>query len=523
MVPTRNSDTRGKDPGTHEKDSGIRNRDFVTRGNDPRIHGRRGIPQIRIQPAIPYKLSFRHGSNKNFKMKDIDQEKLRAQLIEEAKQRKTLSQAVTVYSPALGQYKALHHEAIILSSEKMSPAKDGSIAHLGSVNILPGQQRVSSFSGIIEEAGEIEPSPLTGTTNASTLHATHPSPIDSSTIQLDQLDKTISNHIKEIHNHIGRAKDSLVLHVKAKNAASACLVKTRCDSIEALGNGHNEETSKKLEMLSGEVKLIRNETADMAAGLESVTDFAGKIHDITAAGLESLEQKVATMDKKLDTMGRAVSTMDRRLITAKDDFNELNFKVGEIKESSMALRADHKSLLEKYNILMEQSEAGAERREELSDGLKSVQREFRILQDNQTALINKMKEFLESIAPLQADNERLRLENQKLRESNGNTVPETDFSNTLHSLVQRLDARESRINQIFNMLSGTQQHTLLPTPPDSAINMQFSPTNAMTHAPASAAHPAQAPTLPATQASMFNQHPTAASTWYHHANAIFQG
>jgi hypothetical protein len=88
MVPTKDSDIHEKDSGTHEKDSS-------TRGKDISANGRKGIPHIHIQPAIPYKLTFRHGSSKSIKMRDIDQEKLRVQLIEEAKQRKILGQVAT--------------------------------------------------------------------------------------------------------------------------------------------------------------------------------------------------------------------------------------------------------------------------------------------------------------------------------------------------------------------------------------------------------------------------------------------
>jgi hypothetical protein len=73
------------------------------------------------------------------------------------------------HGSALGRCEGPHHEAIILSSEKMSPTKDGTIAHLGSVSILQGHQRAPSLSGIIEEVGEIEPSPLTATTCTSAL------------------------------------------------------------------------------------------------------------------------------------------------------------------------------------------------------------------------------------------------------------------------------------------------------------------------------------------------------------------
>jgi hypothetical protein len=69
------------------------------------------------------------------------------------------------YGPTPSQYKKFHHEAIILSSEKMSPAKDGTVAHLGSVNILPAKARVPSFSGIIEDAGEVESPPRTATSD----------------------------------------------------------------------------------------------------------------------------------------------------------------------------------------------------------------------------------------------------------------------------------------------------------------------------------------------------------------------
>ena|SRR5579862_2011266 len=73
----------------------------------------------------------------------------------------------STYVPAHGRYKRHHHEAIILSSEKMSPAKDGTIAHLGSVNILPAKARVPSFSGVIEDAGEAVPPPLTARSNTT--------------------------------------------------------------------------------------------------------------------------------------------------------------------------------------------------------------------------------------------------------------------------------------------------------------------------------------------------------------------
>jgi hypothetical protein len=73
----------------------------------------------------------------------------------------------SAYVPTHGRYKRHHHEAIILSSEKMSPAKDGTIAHLGSVSILPAKARVPSFSGIIEDAGEAVPPPLTARSNTT--------------------------------------------------------------------------------------------------------------------------------------------------------------------------------------------------------------------------------------------------------------------------------------------------------------------------------------------------------------------
>jgi hypothetical protein len=80
-VPAKDPDIHMDDPSAHEKDSGTR--------------GRKGIPHILAQPAIPHKLTFRHNFSKSSKMKDIDQEKLRTQLIEEAKQRKILGQAAS--------------------------------------------------------------------------------------------------------------------------------------------------------------------------------------------------------------------------------------------------------------------------------------------------------------------------------------------------------------------------------------------------------------------------------------------
>jgi regulator of replication initiation timing len=277
-------------------------------------------------------------------------------------------------------------------------------------------------------------------------------PIDSPTAQLDRLDQTIANHIKDIHSHIGQVRDGLVLHVKAKNAASAYLVKTRCNSIEALSNKHHEETSKKLEGISDDVTVIRGETVDVAAGLESVTDFAGKINDTFTTGFGTLEERLAVVDKKLDTIGRVVSAVDRRLITAKDDVNELSFKVGEVREGSAALRAENKSLLEKHDVLIEQQEAEAERSIELSGGLKSIQKEFKIIQDGQTALANKIKEFMEIVTSLTAENKTLRRENQELRENSSNSTLRKDLNNTLLSLLQKFEAHESRIDQIFNIM-----------------------------------------------------------------------
>jgi chromosome segregation ATPase len=282
--------------------------------------------------------------------------------------------------------------------------------------------------------------------------AAHPSPIDSPTNQFDRLDQTIANHIKDIHNHISQAKDGLVLHVKAKHAASACLVKTKCDSIDALSNKHHEETSKNLETLSDDVTLIRNEIVDVAAGLESVTDFVAKINDTFTTGFESLQEKLATLDKKLDTVGRAVNTLDRRLITAKDNFNEVNLKMGEIKESNTALRADHKSLHEKTDILMERNETEAERREDISNEVKSIQKRVNNLLDSQATLVTTMKQMSESVTFLQTENETLRLENQKLRANSRNSVPQIDLNNTLVDLLQKFEARDSRIDQIFNMM-----------------------------------------------------------------------
>ena len=251
------------------------------------------------------------------------------------------------------------------------------------------------------------------------------------------------------------------------------------------------------------------------------------------------------MDKKLDAVGRAANSADRRLIMAKDDVNEINFKVGEIKEGHSALRADHRSLLEKYDILLEQKVAEAERRADLSDEVKNIQRVFKNLQDGQTALVTRMEQIFESLSFLQTENEILRQENKKLRDNANNSIPQRDLSNTLLGLVQKFDARESRIDQIFNMMSvqplfltnlrygdilkilsssGVHQHNLLPTSPDSAVNIQYHPMNAMMHVPVGPqGYPAVAPTAPANAASMFNQHPAAAPTWYRHANATYQG
>ena len=281
-----------------------------------------------------------------------------------------------------------------------------------------------------------------------------PSPLDPPAAQLDRLDQAITNQIKDLRNHVGQARDGLLLHVKAKHAASACLVTARCDAIEAMIDRHHKETRIKLGKLSDDIAAIRSETTDFAAGLESVTEFAGKMNDNFTTGFESIESKVTTMDKKLDTVGRAVNTMDRRLITAKDDINEVNFRVGEIKENNAALRADHKSLLEKHDVLIEQRETEAERRASITDDMKSFRKEFKVLHDNQTTLITKMKEFQEWVARLQTENERLRLENQKLRENSNSTpnVAQPDLQSTMLCLLQKFDASESRIDQIFNML-----------------------------------------------------------------------
>jgi chromosome segregation ATPase len=312
----------------------------------------------------------------------------------------------------------------------------------GKAQALDGKSRVSSSA---ESESVYSPSPYG-------LWTAHPSPTDSPIAQLDRLDQSISNHIKDIHNHIGQAKDGLVLHIKEKHAASACLVKTRYDSIETLNNKHHEETSKNLEMLSDDVTLIRNETVDVAAGLESVTDFAAKINDTFTAEFESIEKRLALVDKKLDTIGRAVSTMDRRLITAKDDFNEVNFKVGGIKESNTALRADCKSLREKTDILMERNEAEAEWREDISNEMNSIQRAVKDILDDQATLMTTLRQMSESVTLLQTENETLRLKNQKLRESSSNSAPQIDLKNRLFNLLQKLEARESRIDQIFNIV-----------------------------------------------------------------------
>ncbi|KAI9864101.1 MAG: hypothetical protein M1813_003418 [Trichoglossum hirsutum] len=81
----KDPDTHMGDPNTHEKDSGTR--------------GRKGIPQ---------KLTFRHNTSKSSKMKDIDQERLRTQLIEEAKQRKFLGQAASNREARITQTGGVH-------------------------------------------------------------------------------------------------------------------------------------------------------------------------------------------------------------------------------------------------------------------------------------------------------------------------------------------------------------------------------------------------------------------------------
>ncbi|KAI9780054.1 MAG: hypothetical protein M1839_007036 [Geoglossum umbratile] len=572
--------THERDPGTHKRNSDTHKRYSGTQEKDssgrtiPRIL----VQPILVQPAIPHKLAFRHGSSKSSLKKGVDQEKLRMQLIEEAKQRKTLDQAALnrgptmeayaasilrssgddpsrtgnldshqvkpgpakcyytskysstssqtgtptplgsdgnppriAYGPTSSQYKKFHHEAIILSSEKMSPAKDGTVAHLGSVNILPAKARVPSFSGVIEDAGEVEPPPRTATSDrtiistyssssqggpyttwdtsthvgqasplpsaafdptaqefspkhlrsdypASLFHERHPpcgkirvpdgkswvsnsagsetvyspsyygssalpSPLDSPTVQLDRLDQTITSHIKDLRNHVGQARDGLILHAKAKHAASSCLVATRCDAIEAMSNKHHKEASEKLGKLSDDVSAIRSEHVDFATGLESVAEFASKMNDTFTAEVESLELR---MGKKLDAVGRAVNTIDRHL----------NLRLGEIMENVTALHADYKT--------------------------------------TQTALATQMKRIeqsFESMAFLRTENGRLRLENQRLK---------------LES--QKLD------------FDGT--------------HMQYHPAHAS---------PAPTPIHPANASSVFHQHPANVSNWYHHANTVHQG
>jgi chromosome segregation ATPase len=217
-----------------------------------------------------------------------------------------------------------------------------------------------------------------------------------------------------------------------------------------MSHEHHREARDKLEKLSNDVTAIRSESVDLAAGLESVTEFAGKMNDNFAAGFESLESKITAMDKKLDIVGRAVNTMDRRLIAAKDDINEINFRVGEIRENNSALRADHKSLLGKYDVLIEQQEVESDRRADLSAYMKSIQKEYKVIQDNQTILMAQISEL---VALLHTGGERPRLEYQKLREDNSATsAAQQDLTNTLLSILEKLEANESRIDQIFNVM-----------------------------------------------------------------------
>ncbi|KAI9773573.1 MAG: hypothetical protein M1840_006847 [Geoglossum simile] len=677
MVPPKDSEThegdratrdRGADP--HKGNSGTYKKDSDKQEKDSSPRNGKTIPHILIQPAIPRQLAFRNGSSKGNLKKAADQEKLRTQLIEEAKQRKILDQATSnrettteankigiphssgkdssgsrilasrqvkldstnpysaspygissqtgastspvgnsslsqsAYDFTHGRYKRHHHDAIILSSEKMSPAKDGTIAHLGTVKILPAKTRVPSFSGIIEDAGEIVSPLLTAGSNA-TATSTHasssrgglsiwdtnasagqvsplfsstfdptaqefsperlrgdypaslfherekarvpdrkswlsnsagsevvyspshygssalPSPLDSPTARFDRIDQAITNHIKDIRNHAGQVRDGLILHVKAKHAASSCLVATRCDAIEAMSKKHHEEAREKLVKLSDDVTAIRSESVDFAAGLESVTEFAGKMNDNFAAGFESLESKAIAMDKKLDSVGRAVSAMDRRLIAAKDDINEVNFRVGDIKEKNAAFHANQKSLLGKCNIFIDHQAVESERLADLSADLKSLQRENKTFQDNQTAQMQQVSELL---VFLRTENEKLRLENQKLRENNPDTnTVRPDLTNTLLSVLQKLEANESRIDQILNAISNGgaypwhHQQALLSKPSD-ATHKQYHSANgsidAMMHVPAASR---------ATSPSLAPIHPANISNWYHHANSMHQG
>jgi hypothetical protein len=102
MVPPNDSETheddyatRERGAETHKRDSGIYKKDLGAQEKDSSTRGGRAIPHILIQPAIPHKLAFRSGSSKSSSKKAGDQEKLRVQLIEEAKQRKILDQAIS--------------------------------------------------------------------------------------------------------------------------------------------------------------------------------------------------------------------------------------------------------------------------------------------------------------------------------------------------------------------------------------------------------------------------------------------